>query len=180
MNKYISDIHFGHANIISLDKRPFLDITEMDEMLIKNWNNNVQKDDHVWILGDFCFRSQHNPAWYLKQLKGKKHLIIGNHDYNILRNPKAQEYFESINDIKTISDNYNGNSIQVFMCHYPIAEWPGFFNNNTYHLYGHIHNAKNDAYHVMKKYDKAINVGCMLNNYKPCTITELIYNRKEF
>ena len=52
---YISDLHFGHANIIKIDKRPFSDVEEMNQKMIENWNNKVKSDDWVYILGDFCW-----------------------------------------------------------------------------------------------------------------------------
>ena len=33
MNYYISDLHFGHANVIRHDNRPFADVEEMDRAL---------------------------------------------------------------------------------------------------------------------------------------------------
>lgn len=45
MNLYISDLHFGHKNVIRFDHRPFCDIDEMDHSLIKLWNSRVQPDD---------------------------------------------------------------------------------------------------------------------------------------
>ena len=64
------------------------------------------------------------------------------------------------------------------MCHYPIAEWDGFFRG-TFHIYGHIHNNINDAFHIMSKYEHALNAGCMLNGYMPVTLDELIEIKKD-
>jgi calcineurin-like phosphoesterase family protein len=36
MNYYTSDLHLGHENIISICKRPFAAVEEMDEILITN------------------------------------------------------------------------------------------------------------------------------------------------
>lgn len=41
MNRYISDLHFGHANVIRFDGRPFADTKQMEEVLIDNWNGVV-------------------------------------------------------------------------------------------------------------------------------------------
>jgi calcineurin-like phosphoesterase family protein len=49
----IADLHFGHTNVIKYSDRPFTDADDMDESLIKNWNNTVSKDDIVYVLGDF-------------------------------------------------------------------------------------------------------------------------------
>ena len=54
MNLYISDLHFGHKNVIGFDHRPFIDTDEMDHCLIKLWNTRVQPDDHVYVVGDFA------------------------------------------------------------------------------------------------------------------------------
>lgn len=41
MNRYISDLHFGHANILKFDNRPFRNTEEMETALIENWNSTV-------------------------------------------------------------------------------------------------------------------------------------------
>ena len=104
MNLYISDLHFGHSNVINFDHRPFADVDEMDNCLIKLWNSRVSKDDEVYIVGDFCYRSAKSPDWYLRQLKGHKHLIIGNHDKALLDCPEALKYLESIEKMMHVAD----------------------------------------------------------------------------
>lgn len=50
-----SDIHFSHSNIIKYCNRPFENIFEMDDYIIKKWNETVSYDDTIYILGDFMF-----------------------------------------------------------------------------------------------------------------------------
>lgn len=102
MNLYISDLHFGHSNVINFDKRPFSDTTEMDNAMIYLWNSRVSTDDNVYVIGDFSYRSIHPAEWYLRQLKGHKHLIIGNHDVEILKSENAMSYFESVDKMMRI------------------------------------------------------------------------------
>lgn len=52
---YISDLHFGHGNIIKLCGRPFQDLEEMNNVLINNWNSKVTNGDKVYIIGDLFF-----------------------------------------------------------------------------------------------------------------------------
>ena len=47
------DLHLGHANAIRFDNRPFADVDEMNESLIRSWNSMVTKQDTVYVLGDF-------------------------------------------------------------------------------------------------------------------------------
>ena len=76
----ISDTHFNHANIIKYCNRPFKDTKEMDEMMIKNWNETVSNKDIVLHLGDFGLGKKEYIASIVKRLNGKKILIMGNHD----------------------------------------------------------------------------------------------------
>jgi calcineurin-like phosphoesterase family protein len=175
---YIADPHLGHANVIRLSNRPFTTIDEMDEKLIQNWNNQVSNNDEIYIVGDLCYKSR-NPVEYLERLNGKKFLIAGNHDGRILKDKKCRSYFEDIRDIMTIEDNGK----MVILCHYPMAEWNGFFRGSI-HLYGHIHNnVDNDAYKIMSKLENAYNVGCDILDYAPRALEDVIkynsaFNRK--
>ncbi|MBQ8637028.1 MAG: metallophosphoesterase [Clostridia bacterium] len=81
---FTSDTHFGHYNIIRLCNRPFADADEMNEYMLYRWNEKVNENDTIYIIGDLFFKCK-NPQNILSQLKGKKHLIIGNHDNSWLR-----------------------------------------------------------------------------------------------
>ena len=78
--RYISDLHFGHFNIIRFDMRPFESIEEMDRELVKRWNDVVDKDDQVYVLGDMFWKKADEAIPILKELKGNKFLVRGNHD----------------------------------------------------------------------------------------------------
>jgi calcineurin-like phosphoesterase family protein len=87
-----SDLHLGHFNIIKYCNRPFKSLQQMDETLIRNWNERIKPEDWVIYLGDFCFKNtsggkegegvNKNHEVYLKQLNGRKTFIRGNHDRN--------------------------------------------------------------------------------------------------
>ena len=175
MNLYTSDLHFGHKNVIEFDHRPFHDVNEMDHLMIESWNSRVQPDDTVYILGDFSYRSEKELTWYLKQLKGHKILVAGNHDGKLLTNQSALSYFDGVEKLMEIADGEN----RICLCHFPIAEWSGYFRR-SWHIYGHIHNRKNETYEIMKKKERALNAGCMINNYMPVSLEELIRNNKTF
>ena len=170
---YTSDLHLGHENVIFFDKRPFKDRDEMDRVLIDNWNSRVEKDDTVYIVGDFCYRSGYSADWYLKKMKGHKVLIIGNHDGAVLKNSVALSMFDSVEKMMEIKDGDK----RICLCHYPIAEWDGFFHE-TWHIYGHIHNNKNASNDYMKNQKRALNAGCMINSYMPVSFDELVRNNE--
>ena len=169
MNYYIADTHFGHDNIRRLSHRPFQSIEEMDETLIKNWNRKITDEDDVYILGDFSFKGK-DPIFYLKQLKGRKHLITGNHDKAILKNPDCRKLFVEIADLKTIQDGEN----RIVCCHYPLVEWDGYYRN-TLHFYGHVHNNfHNETVAYASRMKNAYNVGVDVIGFEPKTAKEII------
>ena len=174
MNLYTADSHLGHFNVIKHDGRPFSSLEEMNETLIKNHNNRVSNSDDVYLGGDLFFREK-NPERYLKRLNGKLHLAVGNHDKYWLKNHELRKYFVEINDIIHIEEG----SDTIIMCHYPMAEWDGYYRG-TWHIYAHIHNNLNEAFEIMKNKEKALNAGCMINGYMPVTFEELKINNKLF
>ena len=133
MNYYIADMHLGHKNVLKFDSRPFESVEEMNKTLIANWNAKVTDEDDVWLLGDFCYRSDKDPSFYLKKLKGRKHLIIGNHDKATVKSASALKYFESVERLQHVKDRNH----TVIVCHFPLATWNAirrvsFFYNRLY------------------------------------------------
>ena len=68
---FTADTHFGHKNIIRYCQRPFVDVDEMNEILITNWNNVVGKEDIIFHLGDFAMGGSSEWAKLLQRLNGR-------------------------------------------------------------------------------------------------------------
>lgn len=177
MKYYIADAHFGHVNVIKFDKRPFNSVDEMDKYMIEAWNSRVQKWDDVYIIGDFAVRNEKTVKYYASRLNGHKHLVLGNHDK---LSDEDKECFVTIEKMMHITDYVGEQKYEICLCHYPIAEYNGYYKGH-YHIYGHIHGNRNDTYEFMSQFrPKALNAGCMINNYMPVTLGELIGNNEYF
>ena len=87
---YTSDLHLGHKNILRLSDRPFADLDEMHQTIRDNWNRIVTDKDEVYILGDVAFKLNEEINSLIASLKGRKHLIIGNHDKKFLGKEKSR------------------------------------------------------------------------------------------
>lgn len=184
---FISDLHFGHQNALAFDSRPFKTIEEHDEEIIKRWNESVDIDDEVYILGDISWYSAQKTIDIYSRLNGVKHLIVGNHDKKLLRNQDVRKLFVEIVDYKEIQ--FEGSDGGVVLSHYPIP----CFNHHYYgwyHLYGHVHTGfewnmmKRVKYEMEALYDKPCNmynVGCMVPymEFKPRTLEEIIELAKD-
>lgn len=158
----ISDHHFQHRGILRFEPiyRPFKDIEDHDMWLIEQHNSVVQDGDLTIFGGDVCFRGCANRVGhYLNIMKGRKHLIMGNHD-----NEKTEfytKYFEKI-----LGTHSNG---EVLVTHYPIHE-DEFQWRTNFNLHGHIHGRKlND-----KRY---INMSIEHCNGVPRTIEQWLENQ---
>ena len=135
---FTSDHHFGHDNIIRFCNRPFADVREMNEALIERWNEKVKKNDVVYHLGDFALMYKENLETILKQLKGKIHLIEGNHEGAALQ---CRKYFESIrqyHELKVKDPDCKNGVQRIILFHYAMRTWRGEMRGN-WHLYGHSH-----------------------------------------
>jgi len=80
--KITSDTHFGHKNIekyepirVEIAKRN--GIKDSNQLLINNWNEDVNENDYVLHCGDYAFES---PKKSFEKIKGNIIIIIGNHD----------------------------------------------------------------------------------------------------
>lgn len=177
MKFYISDLHFGHNNVLRFDNRPFDTVEEMNNKIIENWNSVVGNKDEVYILGDVFWKND-LAEHILPKLKGNKHLIKGNHDK---LSDFMRKYYSSIDEYKRIKDEGR----DVILSHYPIAHWDGQFHGSV-HLYGHIHVTQDRAfYDYYGNYCRekglkfqAYNVGCMMGymDYTPRTLDYIINN----
>jgi len=162
-----SDTHYNHQNILKYCQRPFASVEEMNEALIKNWNDRVGKLDTVYFLGDFCFargntHDQANIARNFKRrLNGVIHFIKGNHD-----KPAALIYQE------WASWHHHGLEVQidgilVTLSHYCHLVWNAS-HRGSFHLHGHSHNTLKEDPNALR-----FDVGVDANNFAPVSWDEV-------
>ena len=88
----------------------------MNEKIIENWNNLIQSEDDVYILGDIVLSDTDTGLAALKQLKGKIHIIRGNHD----NEARIKLYKECWNVVEVCDAKYLKVGKQsFFLSHYP-------------------------------------------------------------
>ena len=75
-----SDTHFCHNKDFIYKPRGFQTVEEMNETIVKNWNQRVAHDDTVYLLGDCMLNNDIAGCGYLRRLNGKIFIITGNHD----------------------------------------------------------------------------------------------------
>lgn len=174
MYYYIADPHFGHENILKMCGRPFESAEEMNEAMIAAWNEQVKGNDTVFILGDMFYRCE-NPEAILMRLKGKKRLIIGNHDASWMRKVDLDRYFVSVDPYLEITDGVRA----ITLCHYPLLTWK--HKLRTFMIHGHIHNdTTSDFFPLIAVRERLLNAGADINAFRPVTFEQLQENNQRF
>lgn len=168
---FTADTHFGHENIIKYCERPFESLEQMNQILIRNWNERVKKDDIVIFLGDFCFKntkhgkkgegSLNKAEYYMSLLNGQKVFVKGNHDNNNFLNTK----------ITSLVMEFAG---EIFWC----VHNPQDFNSSyKINLCGHVH-----QHWKIKKWGNTflVNVGVDAWKFRPVNIQEILKRISKF
>jgi len=127
-----SDTHFGHAGVCRFTEadgitkiRPWTDPDEMDEEMVKRWNDRVRPNDKVYHLGDVVINRKSLKT--LARLNGDKVLIRGNHD--IFPDVEYREYFRELRAYHVM----NG----MILSHIPVHE--GSLGRFGVNIHGHLH-----------------------------------------
>lgn len=197
---FTSDLHFGHKNVINYCNRPFNDLDEMHDRIIKVWNNTIRKKDIVYVLGDFSL----NPKWsklIVPKLNGYKILIAGNHDACHISNKKNEKfikrYLEEWDEVHSQFHSINLKNNQLIgLSHLPYdnaydsrySEYKPFDIGCILahgHLHGHyIKNGRQidvswDAHQKIISEDELISIIDDPREFIPSHLTEFYKNRKE-
>lgn len=170
MNKtyFSSDLHFMHDKDFLYEPRGFKSIYEMNEQLIKNFNEVMDWSDDLYILGD-CFLCNNDEGIKLmKRLPGTKHIIFGNHDTDTRKELMREAGFECLG----LASIIKLNGLRFYLCHYPTMtanfDLDKPLKARVLSLSGHTHSS--EVWDAAGGYNVALDAH---NNY-PVEITEII------
>ena len=181
-----SDPHFYHKNIVKFTNydgskmRPWDCHEKMTEDMITWYNEVVDDQDRVYILGDVAFTAAHMRQ-VVSRLKGRKCLIPGNHDP-----VKMRKYFDLFDDVRGYVQRDG-----FIMSHIPIH--PGSMGRWRLNIHGHLHNnfvtkdyingsdtPKDETYDPLKEtvQDKTYyNVSVERTNFRPILLDDILKER---
>lgn len=164
---FTSDLHIGHDKEFLFAPRGYNSIYEHDQQLVKNWNEVIDDDDIVYILGDIMLGDNNYGCSVFNQLRGIKHIILGNHDtdsrislYPNLRGVVDVKYADAIKVGKKF----------IYLSHYPTLL--GNFNEKITRIGLHGHTHSKDKFQYIQSY--SYNVALDAHNNYPVEINEII------
>lgn len=148
---FTSDEHYDHKNIIRYCHRPFANIEEMNDQLIKNHNRVVGKGDTVIHAGDFTLRDERRAAFIIKYLNGSHIFLKGSHDRWL---PNGKFLWER-----------KIEGVNVVVCHYPMRSWPRSYHG-SWQFYGHVHGR-------IGSFPNQYEIGVDTNEFTPISFEEI-------
>lgn len=163
---FTSDTHFSAERTLTLSKRPFHNVLDMDLKLIHNWNSTVSTDDVVYHLGDFG-----NPE-ILKCLNfSKMYLLLGNYE-------RDNKDFD-LEEFMVVIDSYNLNVeiieedslvVDIDNNTFEIVHEPSHKVTDNFGLFGHVHRLS-----MIK--NNMLNVGTDCHFFKPISLEDVLFQK---
>jgi calcineurin-like phosphoesterase family protein len=140
----------------------------MTEDMIRWYNEMVDDQDRVYILGDVAFSAAHMQR-SVGRMKGRKVLVPGNHEP-----PKMRKYFDLFDDVR-------GYVVKkgFIMSHIPIH--PGSLSRWRLNIHGHTHaNTTKDMFgrHQLQSDDERYFCACVeQTDFRPILLDDILKAR---
>jgi calcineurin-like phosphoesterase family protein len=133
-----SDLHLGHDKDFIWKARGFESIEEHDAFIMYHWNKRANEDDDIYVLGDMVM-GDHSNIEKIRQLKGRIHLIRGNHDTDA----RMKKYAELDNIVEICEGKFmRYKKYFLFLSHFPSITdnvEKETLREATLNLFGHTH-----------------------------------------
>ena len=174
---FTADLHFGHRKEFLWRPRGFNNVQEMNEAIIKNFNEVMDWNDDLFILGDVMLNDNESGIKLLQQIPGHKHIIIGNHDTDTRVLMYENTYNVQVDGYATVF-KYGG--LHFYLSHYPTLtsnhDYDKPLKARVINLCGHTHTQDRWA-----DWDKGYIYHCELDahNCYPILIDNIIEDIKQ-
>lgn len=140
--------------------RPFTSNDEMHEYMVEKWNSVVKENDNVYHLGDVTFAYHYSFKELMGRLKGRKRLILGNHDK--IKGTCLMDYFEKVELWKGF--HFKDKRPSFTASHMPLRLES--LRDGGFNVHGHTHNSSLDDPHY-------INVSVEVRDYTPVHLDQI-------
>lgn len=127
-----ADLHLGHGNIIEYTGRPYGGVIEMNNDLVRRYNEVVAPGDEVWIVGDLALGKLDFSLRWVGEMNGTKYLVPGNHDR--MFKCSGQKYADTVQryldagiaevtepELSLSTSDRSGTEVRFLLSHFPYA-----------------------------------------------------------
>lgn len=137
---------------------------------VQKWNETVEDDDDIYVLGDLMLGDSNNIE-FIKQLKGKIHIVLGNHD--TANREKMYCELPNVVEIAEVGIRLEYKKHHFILTHYPMLTGnleKESLKQMSLNLYGHTHQLTNFYNDMPFVY----NVGVDSHNGYPVLLDDII------
>ena len=123
--------------------RGYDSVDHMNTRQVEKWNAMIDNDDDVYVLGDIILGTTDNIR-YVSQLKGKLHIVLGNHD-TVTRENLYKE-LPNVIEVAEIGIRLKYKKYHFVLTHYPMLTGnleKESLKQMSLNLYGHTHQLTN-------------------------------------
>lgn len=163
---FTADQHFGHSNMLKKEYggRPFANVDEMDEALIKNHNGVVEPEDTTVHCGDFSLKGRAFVERIIHRLNGSHVFLRGSHDYWLEKPPVSLDI--QWTQIWEREFKMDDGLVYITACQFCMVHWPRS-RHGSYMVHGHSH-------HQLPKMPGRLDVGVDGHNFRPVSLAEVV------
>lgn len=168
-----SDLHFGHSMQFIYGPRGFNSIDEHDAEIIKRWNEKVEPNDEVYILGDLMLNDNIHGLECLRLLNGVKCAVRGNHDTDARWPLYSEAGVQTLGWAHVI----HYRKYHFYLSHFPTLTGSleaESLHQMTLNLHGHTHSK--DMFYEDRPY--MFNVALDAHNCYPVLLDDIIEHMK--
>lgn len=173
---FTADLHLNHNRDFIYKPRGFDNVKDMTEAIVERYNETVNSDDTVYILGDLCLGGSSDEVLaankkLINNLKGKKRIILGNHDSD-----RRIEMYEECWNTKILgyADMLRLNGYHFYLSHFPTItsnlDYDKPLKSRTINLFGHTHQKEK----FYRGNPMMYHVGVDSNNCYPISLEQVI------
>lgn len=172
---FSSDLHFNHNKPFIYADRGFSSVDEMNITIIYNFNSVLTPQDDLYLLGDTLMGNTSETILLFQQLKGRIHLIWGNHDTSNRQKILAQQ--PNVVEVLGYADILTYGKQNFYLCHFPTIttnfDEDKPLNRKLLCLAGHTHSTE--------KFDPcgSYNVAVDAHNCRPVSIETVLEDFKK-
>ncbi len=150
MEFFTADVHFCDPNTMEYDNRPFKNIRQYDNFIIKDWNKKAKKGDTIYVAGDLldCDSDgyKYGYPWkkglkLLKKVKANIVLILGNNEQRIIDKFFNKDYDAFVACCKQhgIKEVYKSLDLNIWGKKFHIVHQAIHADKSRINLFGHTH-----------------------------------------
>lgn len=174
---FSSDLHLNHSKPFIYEPRGFSSVEEMNNTIIKNFNEIITPEDDLYLLGDNFLGELEPGIKFFKQVPGKIHLIWGNHDTDNRKTALSECY--NVVEICGFAEAIKYHKWHFFCSHFPsnttnFDDYKKPLKQRTLNLHGHTHSK--EKFNLFGSYNVAVDA----HNCYPVSIDKIIEDFKNF